>query len=112
MVVLERICNELIANNTELATENNILMEKLHLLNATYLELLSDYNELRDSYEELLNRYTGLIEEYEDVLSKYSRLRKYWPLATAIAGVVGLIGGIMLGYTYIRRRGEYLVVPS
>lgn len=112
LVVLERICNELIANNTELATENNILMEKLHLLNATYLELLSDYNELRDSYEELLNRYTGLIEEYEDVLSKYSRLRKYWPLATAIAGVVGLIGGIMLGYTYIRRRGEYLVVPS
>jgi len=104
--------NEALKNNTQLMSKINSLEGQLEELNATYRKLLSDYEELNNEYKSLLEDYNNLTKKYEALTTSYIKLKKYWPIVTAIAGIVGLIGGVMLGYTYMKRKGEYLVVPS
>ena len=104
--------NEVLKNNTQLMTKIDLLEERLEELNATYMKLLSDYEKLSSKYKNLLEEYNNLTKKYEALSTSYIKLKKNWPIVTAIAGIVGLIGGVMLGYTYMKRKGEYLVVPS
>jgi len=108
---------ELMLNYTTVSREYERLSKEYEDIKSRFEELEAEYTELVERHKKLSAQLASLINEYDRLKrdhkaleEKYIGMKTSMGIMTSLLVVLGITGGLMLGYFMGRRRGEYLVI--